>query len=284
MLTVAVVVLTMVASMVATATATISAPARLSFGAPVSFGPRWAENTGGGVWSPEPGVLAMPLWEFGNASCATTCAATACKEHECTDCVLLPCRPFRDIPYAVSTDNGASFALRRTQGLGYRRTGTDTAGHTADAVYGNATLDPQVDARWGGIGGTQTPVWGGMDLDLLLPDVTNTSWTSAAGSRARYVYADGELTVTPTGDAVTLRGLPVPAIESAGMPSMLLRVDSGTALTLPDGTRLLTALTSTTPLPAAHRGHRPTCPWCKLRNPSNIALFASPPTDRRRPA
>jgi hypothetical protein len=271
----AAVALAMAASMVATA----ATSARLSFGAPVSLGPRWAENTASGLWSPEPGVLAMPFWEFGNASCATTCAAATCKELECADCLLLPCRPFRDHPYAISTDNGASFALKRTEGLAFRRTGTDAAGHTADAVYGNATLDPQVDARWGGVGGLAAPAWGGKDLGLLLPDATNTSWTSAAGSRARYAYVDGELTVTPTGDAVTLRGLPVPAIESAGMPSMLLRIDSSTALTLPDGTRLLTALASTTPLPAAHRGHRPTCPWCKLRNPSNIALFTSPPTD-----
>ena len=54
----------------------------------------------------------------------------------------------------------------------------------------------------------------------------------------------------------------------------LARLDSAVALTLADGTRLLTALVSTTPWPAAH-GHRPQCPWCLPRNPTDIALFRS---------
>jgi hypothetical protein len=243
-----------------------SAAASLAFGPPASIGPRWAENTAADImWSPELGVLLMPLWIFANSSCATTCAAAECAAHECDACPLVPCRPVSEVPLALSTNSGASWALTSAGGLGYRRTGADAAGHSASAIYGNATLHRTVDARWGASGGLSTPAWGGKDLGLLLMDKTNTSWTSVSGSRAHYAYSSGELTVTPTaaGDTVTLRGLPRPAIISTFLPEQggLMRLDSGATLRLADGTKLLTAIVTTTPEPAAH-GHRPTCPWC----------------------
>ena len=252
--------------------------ATLSFGPPVSIGPRWAENTGADMaWSPAPGVLATPLWLFSNSSCATTCAAATCSAPSCASCALSPCRPVSEIPLALSTDSGRSWRLSSARGLGYRRTGTDGHGHTASAAYGNASYEPQVDARWGSSAGLSAPAWGGLDLGLLVRDATSTSWSSAAGSRARYTYdtASGALTVTPTAETVTLDGLPKPAIASTFTPhGMRIRLDSAVALTLADGTRLLTALVSTTPWPAAH-GHRPQCPWCLPRNPTDIALFRS---------
>lgn len=251
----------------------------LTFGPPVSIGPRWAENTGADMlWSPTQGVLATPLWIFSNASCATTCAASTCTAPSCTSCVLLPCRPVSEIPLALSTDNGLSWNVTRILGLGYRRVGTDGAGHSADAVYGNATLDPTVDARWGSSAGLSQPAWGGADLGLLVRDGnTSTSWTSVPGSSARYIYdaATNALVVTPTSEQVTLHGLPRSVIDSTFVPPRIqIRLDSGVALTLADGTRLLTGIVSTTPEPSSH-GHRPTCPWCLPRNPTDIALFRS---------